>query len=196
MSSKIGRKPKRGLSEAVAIIILLGIALTFSIVFLTFMQTDYSARQSTAIVQRIVELEKMNTIIRLIDTTGDVSVFLFRKLDNYNVIHFFVYNGSGYANCQNVVKNVVGGKIVDVKNHSVNDLMVLFKNDLYSFKYYAKSQGYLDTGYVNICTIELEGNTIVSLSTPSNGVDKISVLIVTYINNIPYVVDIYSYRFR
>lgn len=196
MFFKINRKLERGLSEAITIMILLGLAITFSLAFLTYMQTDYNSRQNTVIIQKIIESEKMNTIVRFIDTSSEASIILFRKLSNNNVLYFFVFNGSRYAYCRDVVKSIVGGKIIGVYNHSIEVLIIRLQNNLHSFRYYAKSQGYPDTGSVSICAIELEGNTIVALSTPSNNVNEFHIFIVTYINNIPYVVDVYSYRYR
>lgn len=184
-------KLKKGLSEVTAIAILLGIVLVLSLSFLVFMQSNFVSMQDLYALRRLVLTEKLNTVVRLINSSEGSTVFLFKRLDTGDKVSFFVYNGSEYAECPNVVTSISGGEIAGTYQHKVEDVMVVLENSVYSFKYYAKSAGYPDTGNVYVCTLKITRNTLVTLS--STTTERFSVFVVAYVNDVPYLVDVYEY---
>lgn len=184
-------KSKKGLSEVTAIIILVGIVLVLSLSFLVFMQSSFVSTQNLYALQRLVLTEKLNTVVRLINSSEGNAVFLFRRLDTGDKVSFFVYNGSGYTECSDMVTSVSGGEITSTYQHEVEDVMVVSERNIYSFKYYAKSAGYPDTGSVYVCTLKTAKNALVTLTGTTT--EKLSIFIVIYVNGVPYLVDVYEY---
>lgn len=184
-------EPKKGLSEVTAIAILVGIVLVLSLSFLIFMQSNFVSMQDLHTLQRLVLTEKLNTVVRLINSSEGSTVFLFRRLDVSGRVSFFVYNGSGYVECSDVLTSISGGEIEGIYQHKVEDIMVVSENSIYSFKYYAKSAGYPDTGNVYVCTLKITKNALVTLTSITG--ERFSVFIVVYVNDTPYLVDIYEY---
>ncbi|MEM2453277.1 MAG: hypothetical protein QW725_02690, partial [Ignisphaera sp.] len=68
MSTHI-RNLRRGLSDTVALAILLGVAVALSVSFLSYMQSDYSIQQNLLVIQRVIEHERLSTIVRLINSS-------------------------------------------------------------------------------------------------------------------------------
>lgn len=154
----------RGLSETVAIIVLIGLVISFSIAFIVYMQGDYGVRQGLAVVQRVVEFERMNIVVRLIYASMESAVFLFKRLDGGDKIMFFIDNGTRYIDCMDVIENVSSGAIVAVGVYSVDGIMVVSRDGVYSYRYYAKARGLPDSGVVKICVIEVGQNSIATLA--------------------------------
>lgn len=154
----------RGLSETVAIVILIGLAISFSTAFLIYMQSDYGVRQDSAILLRVVEFEKMSTVVRLIHATEDSAAFLFRRLDNGGRVMFFLDNGVEYIDCIDIAGDVSGGAISLIGEYSIDDIMVVSRDGIYSYRYYARARGFPDSGRVQICTIDIDQNAVVALS--------------------------------
>lgn len=182
---------KRGLSEVTAIAILVGIVLVLSLSFLVFMQGSFISVQDLHTLQRLVLTEKLNTVVRLIDSSEDRAVFLFRRLDTGDRVSFFVYNESGYVECSGIVASINGGEIADTRLHRVEDVMVVSENNVYSFKYYARSAGYPDTGNVHVCTLKITKNALVTLTGITT--ERFSIFVVVYVNDVPYLVNVYKY---
>lgn len=162
MSTHI-RNLRRGLSDTVALAILLGVAMALSVSFLSYMQSDYSIQQNLLVIQRVIEHERLSTIVRLINSSKGSIALLFRRLDTSNKIWFMLFNGSSYINCSDVVRDVVGGRIINRYMHRVDDVTVVSRDTIYSFKYYARAKGYPDTGYIEICELEIDKNAVLVL---------------------------------
>lgn len=157
-------KMYKGLSEPLAIAILLGVSIVFVLSFVAYMQSDYSIRQNKLALVRVIEYEKVNTIMRMIGSQGNAYALLFKRLDSGNKIYFFLYNGTRYINCTSIIKDIVNGRVYEVNRHNINDILALSKGEPYSFRYYARASGYSDTGDIQICAVEIDRNAISVLS--------------------------------
>lgn len=155
---------RRGLPETVAMVVLIGLAISFSIAFLVYVQSDYGVRQDLAVLQRAVESERMASIVRLIHATGESATFLFRRLDGGGSVMFFLDNGAEYIDCMDVVESVSGGAVVPVGEYSVDSVTVISRDGVYSFRHYARARGLPDSGRVKICAIEADQNSVVTLA--------------------------------
>lgn len=154
----------RGLSETVAIVVLIGLAISFSIAFLVYVQSDYGVRQDLAVLQRAIESERMGSIVRLVHATGESAAFLFRRLDGGGSVMFFLDNGAEYIDCMDVVEDVSSGAVVPVDEYSVDSVTVVSRDGVYSFRHYARARGLPDSGRVKICAVEVSQNSVVTLA--------------------------------
>ncbi len=154
----------RGLSETVAIVVLIGLAISFSIAFIVYMQSDYGVKQDLAVLQRVIESEKMGVVVRLVHATEEFAVFLFRRFDGGGRVMFFLDNGAEYIDCMDVVEDVSSGAVVSVGEYSVNDIVVVSRDGVYSYRYYVKARGLPDSGVVKICAVEVDQNSMVTLA--------------------------------
>ncbi|MEM0339518.1 MAG: hypothetical protein QW284_07560 [Ignisphaera sp.] len=157
----------RGLSELNAIAVLLGLSIAFSMAFFVYINSEYASGQTNAQIYRVVENEKMNTLIKLASASGDSVTLLLKKFGGTNTISFFIYNGTAYDDCSKIVKSLVGGAITYVNTYNVDDILVVpsdGRGNPYSFRYYARSMGYPDSGKITVCTVGLSGNTVAVLT--------------------------------
>ncbi|MCS7110677.1 MAG: hypothetical protein N3D82_03490 [Ignisphaera sp.] len=153
-----------GLSETVAIVVLVGLAASFSIAFIVYIQSDYGVRHSLALLQRVVELERMSSVVRLVHATDESALYLFKRLDGGSGIAFFLDDGDEYIDCADVVREVSGGAIVQVREYDVGELLVVSRDGVYSYRHYARARGFPDRGRVRICILNIERNAVVALA--------------------------------
>ena len=157
----------KGLSELNAIAILLGLSIAFSMAFLVYINSAYSSDQTNAQIYRVVENEKMNTLIKLAATSEGSVALLLKKFGGTNTISFFLYNGTAYDNCSKAIKNLIGGSTY-VNTYNIDDILAVpsdGRGNPYSFRYYARSMGYPDSGKVTVCTIKLLDENAIAVLT-------------------------------
>lgn len=159
------KKLSYGLSEPIAVFLMLGLAVSIAMAFLSYMQTDYSTRQDQELILRVVEREKLNTVVRLVDTPRSGADILVKRLDSGDRFAFFLFNGSSYINCSSYLRYIYGGVLEAVYRYRVEDLVAASGNSFYSFKYYARANRLPDTGYVEVCVVRLSRNTLLGLKT-------------------------------
>lgn len=153
----------KGLSDLIAVFILIGVAIVFSISFLVLMQSSYSPRQDIQLLQRLISSERLNTVVKYVDFSGDYATLLFKRLDNKERVTFFLYSEQGYIDCLNLIHRVSRGEIVGVYEHSLDEITVLSDDSTYSFKYYARSHGYPDRGSIRVCVLRVDKNALITL---------------------------------
>lgn len=159
----IGSRISKGLSDVVAVVIMLGLAIAISMAFMSYIRADYGARQSWDQILSVVERDRLNTIVRLVSTYNNGFSLMLKRLDGGNRIAFFIFNGTGYPNCSKVIGYLSGGSLEAIYRYRVEDIAVISNGYSYSFKYYARANKMPDSGYINICVVRLGNNTLVGL---------------------------------
>lgn len=154
---------KLGVSDLLAIVVFIGLAILLSLMFLALIYGDYVARQDLVVVEKTLLSEKLNTVVRFVDYSEDQVIFFFKRLDNGDRVSFFLYTSGGYVNCSNVLRVLSGGYLVETRVHSTSEILVVNEGNKYSFSEYAKSRGLPSTGDIPVCTVKLQGNSVVGI---------------------------------
>lgn len=159
---------KKGLPEPIAIIILTSAGIVLVMAFFNYVYSNYNFEQDVSFIQRIIEKEKINSVVRLVGALGNdyetSYVLLFKKLDGSKYMYISVFNGTQYVNCSKVITHISGGRLKNVYSHRIEDIMVVSSGNIYSLRYYARAFKYPDTGRIVVCALELDRNTIAEIS--------------------------------
>jgi len=153
----------KGVSDLLAVVIFIGLALVASTVFILVLQGYFASRAEQVDLSRVVSSEKSSISLRLLDVKGFYALILFKRFQGHYA-YFFIYDGASYEGCNSISdQDVSGGRIESRLIYSLNDIVVVGDNGPYSFPIYARTRDLPDSGNVVICKLLATGNTIIRL---------------------------------
>lgn len=159
------RKCLRGISEVLVAGILLALGVILGLLFIAFIHSSFTSQRELHSLEEVITREKSSTIVRLVEARSTDAVFLAKRIDKGDTIHFFVYTNNQYIDCSKVVYRVENGELVNSRLYSLRDVKVIDTSGISSFQVYARSMGLPDNGVVTVCSIRLRGNALITLAT-------------------------------
>ena len=153
-----------GLSETLAIFILIGFAIVFALSFSSYFKSIYIQQNELAVLLRSIDYEKLNYVVRMLYRDDRYATFLFRRLDGVaKPFVIFIDDGSSYLRCSSIV-SVNGGYINRgvLRSIDLSEVNVASSSGVYSYKYYAKAMNYPLNDSVELCTIYPTSNNVIA----------------------------------
>ena len=151
----------KGMSDLLAVVIFIGLALVASTVFILVLQGYFTSRAEQMDLSRVVSSEKSSISVRLLDVKGFYALLLFKRFQG-DYTYFFTYDGASYEGCNSISdQDVSGGRVESRLTYSLNDIVVVGDTGPYSFPIYARTRNLPDSGNVVICKLLVRGNTII-----------------------------------
>uniref|UniRef100_A0A7J3QGY7 Uncharacterized protein n=1 Tax=Ignisphaera aggregans TaxID=334771 RepID=A0A7J3QGY7_9CREN len=151
-----------GLSETLAIFILIGFAIVFAISFSFYFKSIYIQQNELAVLLRSIDYEKLNYVVRMLYRDDRYVTFLFRRLDGVaKPFVIFIDDGSSYLRCSSIV-SVNGGYKSVLQPIDLSEINVASSSGVYSYKYYAKTMNYPLNDNVELCTIYPTSNNVIA----------------------------------
>jgi hypothetical protein len=163
----------KGMSDLLAAVIFIGLALVASTVFILVLQGYFAPRAEQVDLSRVVSSEKSSISVRLLDVKGFYALLLFKRFQG-DYTYFFLYDGASYEGCNSISdQDVSGGRIESRLTYSLNDIVVVGDTGPYSFPIYARTRNLPESGNVVICKLLVSRNTIIRLKLLSPVADHV-----------------------
>lgn len=151
-----------GLSETLAIFILIGFAIVFAISLSSYFNSIYVQQNELAVLLRSIDYEKLNYLVRMLYRDDRYATFLFKRLDGVaKPFVIFIDDGSSYLRCSSIV-SVNGGYKNVLQSIDLSEINVASSSGVYSYKYYAKAMNYPLDDAIELCTIYPISNNVVA----------------------------------
>uniref|UniRef100_A0A7C2Z211 Uncharacterized protein n=1 Tax=Ignisphaera aggregans TaxID=334771 RepID=A0A7C2Z211_9CREN len=186
------QRGSRGLSDIVAVVLFMGIALVLMIGLWSLLSSSYASDAEARDLLNRLSYERSNVVVRVVglDSEEYSATVLMRRLDGGNTIFFFVDNGTRYLACDKAVLATSGN--ITARAIDIDSVYFAREGAVYEFKYEAKALGYpIPPSVLEICELRSpDRNPMVKLYT---GSQSFRVYVVAFINNKAYVAGVYEF---